>query len=95
LGEHGKIIGGKAFALVSEILTYYGDTMADARSNYPMKLFKGQLTNAKEASGANSNYDLYVDMYFKHLEGYKTMAKNKKKSHDKWMQECKSASKGK
>ncbi len=80
---------------LDEILTYYGDTMADARSNYPLKLFKDQLTNAKAASGANSNYDLYVDMYFKHLEDYKSMAKNKKKSHEKWMLGCKSASKGK
>ncbi len=80
---------------LKEILTYYGDTMANARSNYSMKIFKSQLKDAKQAFGANSRYDEYVDTYYRHLDGYKSLSKNSAKNHQQWTSECSRVGKGK
>lgn len=82
-------------ASLKELLTYYGDTMANARLNYSMGIFKSQLKNAKEAFGSNSRYDSFVDTYYRHLDGYKKLSKDSKKNHKQWTEECSKVGKGK
>ncbi len=81
-------------ASLKELLTYYGDTMANARMNYSMGVFKSQLKNAKEAFGSNSRYDTYVDTYYRHLDGYKNLSKDSSKNHKLWTDECSKVGKG-
>ena len=81
-------------ASLKEILTYYGDTMANARMNYSMGIFKSQLKNAKEAFGSNTKYDTYVDTYYHHLDGYKKLSKDSAKNHKLWTDECSKVGKG-
>ena len=82
-------------ASLKEILTYYGDTMANARMNYSMGIFKSQLKNAKEAFGSNTKYDTYVDTYYRHLDGYKKLSKDSSKNHKLWTEDCSKVGKGK
>ncbi len=80
---------------LDELLTYYGDTMANARQNYSMKIFKKELPDAKQAFGANSKYDDYVDTYYRHLDRYKNLSKDAVKNHQQWTSDCVKVGKGK
>lgn len=72
------------------IITYYGDTMANASANYNLKDFKSQLASSKEAFGAETSYDEFVDKYYSHLMSYKNLSKDRDKNQKMWSEQCQS-----
>lgn len=74
--------------LLHSLLTYYGDTIVNAETNFSKELFKKQLADAKEAFGLMDGFDRYVDLYLKHLTSYSKQEKDLKKNQQKWLMQC-------
>ena len=75
---------------LNSIITYYGDTMANASANYNLKDFKSQLASSKEAFGSETSYDEFVDRYYSHLMSYKKLSKDRNKNQKMWSEQCQS-----
>ncbi|MCI6939001.1 MAG: SUMF1/EgtB/PvdO family nonheme iron enzyme [Succinatimonas hippei] len=74
--------------LLKSLLTYYGDAIVNAETNFSKELFKKQLADAKEAFGLMDGFDRYVDLYLKHLSSYSKQEKDLKKNQQNWLLQC-------
>ncbi|MGN1281830.1 MAG: SUMF1/EgtB/PvdO family nonheme iron enzyme [Succinivibrio sp.] len=70
------------------IVTYYGDTMADASANYNPANFKSQIANSKQAFGSQTVYESFIDRYYQDLMNYQKDSKDRAANHKKWMEQC-------
>lgn len=73
---------------LSIIVTYYGDTMADASANYNLAAFKNQIASSKQAFGSETVYEKFIDRYYQDLMNYHKDSKDRTSNHKKWMEQC-------
>lgn len=81
------ILEKRTFAL-NTILTYYGDTLAQASSNYTKKEFKNELMDARNSIGQGNNLDNYLDTYYEHLLEYDKLSKDLNANFKHWSKAC-------
>ena len=73
---------------LEDLLSYYGDNVANAIYNYDRIEFSESLEEAKNQLNAQNINTRFIDIYFKHLNEYTKSSKDLEKNKKIWIRDC-------